>query len=156
MPIHRLPAGNMCELFLRYPEARFVLMHIAYPYTDELVALAKHYPNIWVDLCWAWSIDPYTSADFLRRFLHAVPYTKIFAFGGDTSWPGAAMAYSLQARAGIQRTLEDEVAEGHLSEAQAMDVATHIMSANQYACFDLEGTRAAIHATAGKAAAGTH
>ena len=33
----------MCELFARYPNAKFVLMHIAYPYNDELVALAKHY-----------------------------------------------------------------------------------------------------------------
>ena len=37
-------------------------MHIAYPYSDELVALAKHYPNVYVDMCWAWSIDPYSAA----------------------------------------------------------------------------------------------
>ena len=72
MPVSRIPAGNMCALFARYLDAKFVLMHIAYPYNDELVALAKHYRNIWVDLCWAWSIDPYSSRDFLRRFLHAV------------------------------------------------------------------------------------
>jgi hypothetical protein len=35
--------------------------------------MAKHYPNVWVDLCWAWSIDPYSSTEFVRRFLHAVP-----------------------------------------------------------------------------------
>jgi uncharacterized protein len=48
--------GNLCPLLARYPDARFVLMHIAYPYSDELVSIAKHYPNVWVDLCWAWSV----------------------------------------------------------------------------------------------------
>ena len=150
MPTAYIPAGNMCALFARYPEARFVLMHIAYPYSDELAALAKHYRNIWVDLCWAWSIDPYSSADFLRRFIHAVPINKLFAFGGDTTWPTAALAYAQQARRGIRRALAAEVAAGDLTERQAMDVATRIMRANQYACFDIPGTRAHIRAATGR------
>ncbi|MCE2394085.1 amidohydrolase family protein [Candidatus Poribacteria bacterium] len=144
MPISRIPAGNMCDLFARYLDAKFVLMHISYPYTDELVALAKHYRNIWVDLCWAWSIDPYSSRDFLRRFLHAVPSNKLFAFGGDTHWPTSAMAYAIQARNEIRRALEAEIADGYMTEAQAMQIATRIMRDNQYGCFDVEGTRANI------------
>ena len=148
MPVSRIAAGNMCALFARYPNARFVLMHIAYPYSDELVALAKHYRNIWVDLCWAWSIDPYSSRDFLRRFLHAVPANKLFAFGGDTGWPTGALAYSLQARNEIRRALEAEIADGYMTEKQAIDVATRIMRENQYACFDIPGTRANIREAA--------
>jgi uncharacterized protein len=144
MPVDRIRAGNLCALLKRYPEARFVLMHIAYPYNDELVALAKHYPNVWVDLCWAWSIDPYSAGDFVRRFLHAVPVNKLFAFGGDTGWPTSSAAYALQARRWLTRTLEAEIAAGDLSERQAMTVASRLMRENQYACFDLEGTRAAI------------
>jgi uncharacterized protein len=51
MPVDRIRSGNLWALLSRYPTARFVLMHIAYPYSDELVALAKHCPNVWVDLC---------------------------------------------------------------------------------------------------------
>ena len=148
MPVSRIPAGNMCELFARYLDAKFVLMHIAYPYNDELVALAKHYRNIWVDLCWAWSIDPYSSRDFLRRFIHAVPSNKIFAFGGDTGWPTSSMAYAIQARNEIHRALEGEIAEGYMTEKQAMQFATRLMRDNQFACFDVEGTRANIRAAA--------
>ena len=148
MPVSRIPAGNMCELFARYLDAKFVLMHIAYPYNDELVALAKHYPNIWVDLCWAWSIDPYSSRDFLRRFIHAVPINKIFAFGGDTHWPTSAMAYAMQARNEITRALESEIADGYITEKHAMRIATQIMRDNQFACFDVGGTRANIRAAA--------
>ena len=148
MPVEFIPAGNMCALFARYLDAKFVLMHIAYPYCDELVALAKHYRNIWVDLCWAWSIDPYSSRDFVRRFIHAAPINKLFAFGGDTGWPTSAMAYAMQARRGIRAALEAEVADGDLTEKQAMQVASRIMRDNQYECFDLEGTRANIRSAA--------
>ena len=144
MPVRRIPAGNMCALFARYLDAKFVLMHIAYPYNDELVALAKHYRNIWVDFCWAWSIDPYSSRDFLRRCIHAVPSNKLFAFGGDTGWPTSAMAYAIQARNEIRRALEAEIADGYLTEKQAMAFATRIMNTNQYDCFDISGTRANI------------
>lgn len=43
--------------------------------------LAKHYPNAYIDMCWAWSIDPYSACDTLRRAIHAVPANKVFAFG---------------------------------------------------------------------------
>lgn len=146
MPIDWVRAGNLCPLLARYPDARFVLMHTAYPFGDELVAIAKHYPNVWVDLCWAWSIDPYSSTEFVRRFLHAVPSNKLFGFGGDTQWPTSAVAYAVQARRGLQRALEAEVAEGDLSEREAIALARRLLHDNQYACFDIEATRAAIRA----------
>jgi len=141
MPVHYIPAGNMWELLASYPKTRFVLMHIAYPYSDELVALAKRYPNVYVDMCWAWSIDPYSAGDFLRRFLHAAPVNKLFAFGGDTRLPWAAVAYATQARQGLWQALQAEVDEGSLTEAQAMKVATRLMRENQYECFDISGRR---------------
>ena len=146
MPIDWVRAGNLCPLLARYPEARFVLMHISYPYSNELVSIAKHYPNVWIDLCWAWSIDPYSSTDFVRRFLHAVPSSKLFGFGGDTIWPTSAVAYSIQARRGLRRALEAEIAAGDLTEREAIDLARRLMHDNQYACFDIEGTRSAIRA----------
>jgi predicted TIM-barrel fold metal-dependent hydrolase len=144
MPVDRIRSGNLCGLLKQYPKARFVLMHIAYPYNDELVGVAKHYPNVWVDLCWAWSIDPFSSADFVRRFIHAVPSNKLFAFGGDTSWPTSSTAYAVQARRWLTRALQAEVAAGDMTERQAMGMASRLMRENQYACFDLEGTRTSI------------
>ena len=144
MPVDRIRSGHLCPLLARYPQARFVLMHIAYPYSEELVALAKHYPNVYVDLCWAWSIDPFTAGEFVRRMIHTVPANKLLGFGGDTSWPHAAFAYSIQARRGLSRALQAEVDEKLLSERQAIALASRFMRTNQEACFDLSGTRAAI------------
>ena len=145
MPVDFIKSGNLCGLLKQYPDARFVLMHIAYPYDAEVTALAKHYANVYVDLCWAWSIDPYTSMNFVRRFIHTAPINKLFVFGGDIGWPSAAAAYAKQARQWLTRALQGEVDDGYLTEAQAIQIATRLMQDNQRACFDLEGTRAALH-----------
>ena len=144
MPVSRIKSGNMCALLARNLNAKFVLMHIAYPYSGELIALAKHYRNVWIDFCWAWSIDPWSSRDALRRCVHAVPINKLFAFGGDTAWPTSAYAYSIQARQEIRRALQAEIDEGYMNEKQAMGIASRIMLQNQRDCFDLDGTRANI------------
>ncbi len=150
MPVDRIKAGNLCALLARYLDARFVLMHIAYPYSDELIALTKHYKNVWADLCWAWSINPYASSDFVRRFIHGAPINKLFVFGGDTGWPTSAAAYAFQTRFWLDKTLEAEVEEGYLTESQAMHIASRVMYDNQYECFDLEGTRNAIYRAMGE------
>ena len=61
-------------------------------------------------------------------------------------WPTAAVAYAIQARRGLHRALEAEVASGDLTEQEAINLARRLMHDNQYACFDIEGTRAAIRA----------
>lgn len=147
MPTERIRAGHLCDLLACYPAARFVLMHIAYPYSDELLALAKHYPNVWVDMCWSWSINPRTAGEFVRRAVHSVPANKLFAFGGDTRWPASIIGYVTQARNGLTRALQAEIAEGFLTERDAVTFATRVLRTNQEECFDLARTRAAIRAT---------
>jgi len=137
-------AGLLTDLLLEYPQAKFVLMHTAYPYSGEMAALAKHFPNVYADMCWAWSIDPHSSESFLRRMLHAAPTNKLFIFGGDSFWPHAAVAYAWQARRGLARALQAEVSDGFLTEKQAVHLATQYMRANQQACFDIEGRRAVL------------
>ena len=147
MPVDRIKSGHLCALLAKYLDCRFVLMHIAYPYSGELVSLAKHYRNVYADLCWAWSIDPYSSCDFVRRFIHAAPANKLFAFGGDTGWPTSATAYAIQSRRWLERALQGEVDDGLLSEAEAIELATRFMRGNQQDCFDLTATRQALHAS---------
>lgn len=144
MPVVFIKPGNLCPLLKAYPEARFVLMHIGWPYNDEMLALAKHYPNVWVDLCWAWSINPSGAADFVRRFIHAAPANKLFGFGGDTFFPRAAVAYGMQARKWLTFALQCEIEESQLNGTQAIVIANRLLQDNQRACFDLEKKRATI------------
>ncbi|MGB1717204.1 MAG: hypothetical protein ACPHO6_03575, partial [Candidatus Latescibacterota bacterium] len=100
----------------------------------------------WADLCWAWSIDPFSSSHFVRQFIHAAPANKLFAFGGDTGWPTSSAAYAIQARRWLNRSLQAEIDNGFLNEPQAMALAQRLMRENQLACFDIEGTRSALAA----------
>jgi predicted TIM-barrel fold metal-dependent hydrolase len=144
MPVDRIRSGHLCPLLAKYLDARFVLMHIAYPYSMELLALAKHYPNVYVDLCWAWSIDPYSASDFVRRYIHTAPANKLFIFGGDTKYPAAALAYAHQARTWLTHTLRAEIDDGLLNEPAAIALATRFMRENQYACFRVDEKREVV------------
>jgi hypothetical protein len=46
----------------------------------------------------------------------------------------------------LHRALEAEVAAGDLTDREAINLARRLMHDNQYACFDIEGTRASIRA----------
>ena len=140
MPVERIRAGLLTDLLQRYPAAKFVLMHTAYPYTGEILALAKHFPNVYLDLCWAWSLDPRSTQEFVRRAIHTVPSNKLLAFGGDSFWPSAAVSYSFQARTWLTRALQAEVDEGFLSEKDAIRLAVRWMGGNQSALFGLSSS----------------
>ena len=76
--------------------------------------------------------------------IHAVPANKLFAFGGDTCWPAAAVAYAAQARPWLTRALQAEVDERLLAEREAIALATRLMRTNQLECFDIAGRRALL------------
>ena len=144
MVTERIRPGHLCPLFIRYPDARFVLMHAGYPYGHEIPALVKHFSNVYADLCWAWAMDPYMTMEVFRHFLHAAPITKLFAFGGDTQTPTGSYAYLVQMRCWVRRALEAEIAAGDLSEAQAIWITDQVLHNNAYACFDVVGRQSAM------------
>lgn len=146
--LDRLRPAHLSGLIDTFRDTTFVLMHTGWPYGDEILALAKHCPNVRLELSWAWSIDPVGTRAFVRRFLHSVPWNKLFAFGGDTGWPTSSWAYGLQARRWLTRALQDEIDEGDLTEKQALEVATALLCGNPADCFNVDSCRAAIRATA--------
>lgn len=142
----RSRAAHLAPLLAHYPDSTFVLMHIAYPYSDELIAIAKHFPNTYIDMCWAWSINPRHATEFVRRVLHALPLNKLFVFGGDCEWPTETVGFAAQTRYWLGHALQSEIDDGYLTEGQAIKVATRWMQENQRAVFDLDGRRSAIQA----------
>lgn len=146
MQLDRVRPAHLSPLLARYPKARFMLFHTGYPYGGEVLALAKHYPNVWMDLCWAWSIDPLATATFVRRAIHTVPINKLFAFGGDAAWPTQTVGYADQCRDWLIHVLQQEIDDDLLSEAEACHIATRFMIENQREVFDIEGTAAACEA----------
>jgi uncharacterized protein len=137
MPLERLRqnAGDLCPLLKDFPETKFVLMHIGYPYQDEFIALAKHYPNAYIDMCWAWIINPAASVRFLKEFLLAAPASKLFPFGGDYVSVECVYGHSRIARQGITQALSELVAEGWIAQKETPALIERILRGNAHAVF---------------------
>ena len=123
-------ASLLIPLFDRYGRVRFDIFHGSWPWTSELGAIAKNYPNVYPDLCWAWAMNPEETERTLSEWLDGVPYNKIFAFGADTGLPWCNVGYSMQAREGIARVLEAKIRKGFFAESTAEEVAAAIMLKN--------------------------
>jgi predicted TIM-barrel fold metal-dependent hydrolase len=64
-------------------DVRFDLFHANWPFDDELMFLAKNYPNVAIDFCWANIIDPVYCQRAFQRALSCVPHGKVHAYGSD-------------------------------------------------------------------------
>ncbi|MCK1272927.1 amidohydrolase family protein [Bradyrhizobium sp. 49] len=110
-------------------------MHIGYPYEVEFIALAKHYPNVAIDMCWAWIINPAASVRFLKEFLLAVPANKSFTFGGDYVAVEPIYGHACVVRQGIAQAVSELVAEGWIAREETPDLIERIMRGNAHRFF---------------------
>jgi predicted TIM-barrel fold metal-dependent hydrolase len=139
MPLSRLAhnAGSACELCRSAPQTSFVFMHICYPYYEELLAVAKHWTNAFVDMCWSWIINPIAAKDFLKKYLVTAPANKILTFGGDYLYVEQVLGHAVIARQGIALALSELVEEGWLTLDDALAIVDPIMHGNARRIFRL-------------------
>ncbi len=123
-------ASHLLPVFEKYRRVRFCILHASWPWTSELGAMAKNYPNVYPDMSWAWNLNPAASERALSEWLDGVPFNKIFAYGADTGWPWCDVGNAKQARIGVARVLEQKIAAGYFSPATAEEVAAAIMLRN--------------------------
>lgn len=140
MPLGRLARNpaSAADLCRAAPDTAFVFMHIGWPYYEELIALAKHYSNAYVDMCWAWIISPLAAMDFLAKFLVTAPANKILTFGGDYIPVELVVGHAEIARRGIALVLRRLVAEGWLTDADALELVDPLLHGNARRLFALE------------------
>jgi len=120
-------AARLCTLS---PETRFVFLHIGYPYYEEMIAVAKQFPNAYMDMAWAWILNPLVSKEFIKKYLLAAPANKIFTFGGDYNPVEPVLGHAVLARNGIARALSELVDEGYLNMDAAMKLTDTLMHQN--------------------------
>jgi len=121
---------RLVNLFMAYGGAQFVLLHGAWPYTQECVALAKSFPNVHADMAWTYIIGPGAAERLLKDLLDSVPVNKILGFGGDYNFAEGAYAHARLARRAIRHVLADRIEHGIMAEEEALDVARLIMHDN--------------------------
>ncbi|HTX55371.1 MAG TPA: amidohydrolase family protein [Candidatus Baltobacteraceae bacterium] len=128
----------LTNLFIEYREAQFDIFHGAYPYMGELLALAKNFPNVYLDLCWLYIISPSAGARMLHEAIETLPANKIFAFGGDFIIPEGSYGHSVMARSVVSRVLAEKVEEGWMTEEEAVRLAQQMLRDNPAALFRLK------------------
>ena len=150
MPLERVGKnpGSVCEM-LRHAlseklDTKFVIMHICYPYYEDIITVAKQYTNAYIDMCWAWIMNPAASVVFLKHYLLSAPANKLLTFGGDYIPVEPVVGHAEIARHGIARALTELVDEGWLSPDAALELVEPIMCGNGRRIFRLEEKKRAV------------
>jgi predicted TIM-barrel fold metal-dependent hydrolase len=128
-------AGRLCDLA---PNTRFVFFHISYPYYEEMIAIAKQFPNAFIDMTWSWIINPVAAKDFLKKYIVTAPANKLFPFGGDYLPVEPVLGHSIIAKTGIAMALAELVGEGYIPMKDALRFTDVLMHENAEKFFDLE------------------
>jgi len=125
------------NLFRKYPNVPFDLFHIGYPWQSELITLAKYHPNVHIDMCWAHIISPHASRAFFREALDVIPYTKIFAFGGDYLFFDGVVGHLAMAKQNICEVLAEKIGRGEYTMALAEKILRAVFYDNAKRVFKL-------------------
>jgi hypothetical protein len=102
-PLHLIP------LIRANQSTKFDLFHAGYPYSREIGMLAKHWPNVWLNMCWMYVITMEGSRQSLNEWIDLVPGDRLLGFGSDVGWPEFIYAHLIMARSCIADVLAQKV-----------------------------------------------
>jgi len=131
---HPLKAAGLIE---RHPRTRFLLMHLAYPWSRDLLGMAFVYRNIWLDLTWAPLLSPSHFKLALHEAIEILPDESRMMLGGDNWHAEETYGAFKTARRVLVEVLEKKVATGYFEEADAQRLARKILYDNAAVFFGL-------------------
>jgi uncharacterized protein len=129
---HPLKAAGLIE---RHPKTRFLLMHLAYPWSTDLLGMAFVYRNIWIDLTWSFLLSP---SHFKRAFHEAIellPDEGRMMLGGDNWHAEESFSTFRTARGLVAEVLQEKLDHGYFSPADAERLAKKIFVSNAESFF---------------------
>jgi len=122
--ISKTNAVRLTKIIELHRDVRFDLFHANWPYSGELLFMAKNYPNVTIDFCWANIIDPIYCQNMFKQALSSVPHSKIHGYGSDyVGCADRAWAHASIARDNIAIALSDMVEMEYLNFEEAKQVA---------------------------------
>ncbi|MBD3240610.1 MAG: amidohydrolase family protein [Chitinivibrionales bacterium] len=137
--ITKANAIQLTPLLELHRDVRFDLFHANWPYGGEILYLAKNYPNVHIDFCWANIIDPIYCQNLMKQVVSSVPHGKVHGFGSDYGGsPERAWAHATIARDNIAIALSDLVDMQYLDIDEAREVAAAWLFGNANEFFRLK------------------
>jgi predicted TIM-barrel fold metal-dependent hydrolase len=126
---------HLINLFMEYRDAKFDIFHGGWPYSSELGALAKNFPNVYIDMCWMHIISNTRAQSALSEWLDEVPANKIMGFGGDYAFVEGVYGHIVIAKENISKVLASKVDNGAYSLDEAKKYARWLLRDNPIRLF---------------------
>lgn len=135
---HPLHVAGLIE---RHPKTRFLLMHLAYPWSRDLLGMAFVYRNIWLDLTWSFLLSPSHFKLALHEAIEILPNESRMMLGGDNWHIEETYGAMKTARRLIAEVLEEKRRDGYFPRGDAERLATRILRENALQFFRLASSR---------------
>ena len=131
-----LPLRN---LFGTYHRVKFVLIH-TWPYLTESAQIAHHTPNVYIDTCWLAVLSPGHLEQALRTYVGYCPAHKVMLSHDATSVEMAVGSVWLTRRH-LKKILAERIADGWMTEEQALRLARRMLHDNAVDVYGLGGSQ---------------
>lgn len=131
---HPLLVAGLIE---RHPRTRFLLMHLAYPWSRDLLGMAFVYRNVWLDLTWSFLLSPSHFQLALHEAIELLPDESRMMLGGDNWHAEETYGAMRRARRLIAEVLETKRASGYFHAGDAERLANKILHQNARAFFGI-------------------
>lgn len=127
-PLHLRPV-------IERTQAPLVLLHAGWPFYRECAHLATIYPHVYLDLSLAVPFASTGIPGMLRDVLGMAPLNKVLFATDAFVMPEIYWLAARWGRWGLARVLDEFVADGFLSEGDALEVAGMLLNANAGAVY---------------------
>lgn len=121
---------RFASLFNNFPDVSFDLLLSSVAHSQELIAVAKNYPNVSLAGHWWYAFSPPYIRSMLVERLLALPAVKLHAFFSDAynvEWSTGKLALLRRELAWV---LAELIVSGYLTESQAPEIARLLLYEN--------------------------
>ena len=118
---------RLWNLINRHRRVRFNLLHAGFPWYDEAAIMAKHFPNVYLDMAWTHIMSPRIATRALKVFVDMVPLGKVMGFGADYCVVENVYGHLVLARRNIARALAALIDQAAITDEQARQWARSLM-----------------------------
>ena len=121
---------HVAGLIERHPGTRFLLMHLGYPWSRDLLGMAFVYRNIWLDLTWSFLLSPSHFKLALHEAIEILPDESRLMLGGDAWHIEESYGALALGRRLIGEVLQERMQARFLSEEGSRRLARRILHEN--------------------------
>ena len=121
---------HVAGLVERHPGTRFLLMHLGYPWSRDLLGMAFVYRNIWLDLTWSFLLSPSHFKCALHEAIEILPDESRLMLGGDAWHVEESYGALALGRRLIGEVLHERMEARFLGEEGSRRLARRILHEN--------------------------